>query len=179
MHLLNRSVHRCPKAISKSKIGERSSNGELPLPKLKGSVSQATIGRKLRGIHRELASLGEQGKTKGFFNNVENSGKLGGLVEDVRDAMVDYQVCTTTDSSFLYLILCRPRYNRTHTAEVSYSSLVPPHHLSPPGSAANQRIGISGPGPSGQDVSHSGRRIFMWKGAWVSERNSEGCPVGN
>ena len=37
--------------------------------------------------------LGEQGKAEGFFNNVENADKLGGLVEDVRDAIMDYQVC--------------------------------------------------------------------------------------
>ena len=61
-------------------------------------------GRKLGSIHRELALLGEQGKSKGFFNNVENSGKLGGLVEDVRDAIMDYQVCAAINSSFLCLI---------------------------------------------------------------------------
>ena len=50
------------------------------------------VGRKLEEVHQELARLGEQGKTKGFFTNVENAEKLGGLVEDVRDVMVDYQV---------------------------------------------------------------------------------------
>lgn len=35
----------------------------------------------------------EQGKAEGFFNNVKNADKLGGLVEDIRDAMMDYQVC--------------------------------------------------------------------------------------
>ena len=30
---------------------------------------------------------------KGFFSNVENADKLAGLVEDVRDAVMDYQVC--------------------------------------------------------------------------------------
>ena len=49
-------------------------------------------GRKLEGIRQDLALIGEQGKTKGFFNNVENAEKLGGLVEDVRDAIMDYQV---------------------------------------------------------------------------------------
>ena len=64
-------------------------------------------GRKLEDIRQDLALLGEQGKTKGFFNNVENAEKLGGLVEDVRDAMMDYQVCipsnglTFSCSSFL------------------------------------------------------------------------------
>ena len=55
------------------------------------------IGRKLEDIRRDLALLGEQGKAKGFFNNVGNADKLSGLVEDIRDAMVDYQVCVLTD----------------------------------------------------------------------------------
>ena len=37
--------------------------------------------------------MAEQGKIKGFFKNVDNAGKLGGLVEDIRDAMMEYQVC--------------------------------------------------------------------------------------
>ena len=37
--------------------------------------------------------MAEQGKAKGFFNNVDNADKLGGLVEDIRDVMMDYQVC--------------------------------------------------------------------------------------
>ena len=56
------------------------------------------IGRKLEDIRQDLALLEEQGKTKGFFNNVENADKLGGLVEDVRDAMMDYQVRVTPNN---------------------------------------------------------------------------------
>jgi len=37
--------------------------------------------------------LVDQGKIKGFFTNVKNADKLGGLVEDIRDAMMEYQVC--------------------------------------------------------------------------------------
>ena len=51
------------------------------------------IYRKLQDIHQDLAMLGSQGKTKGFFNNVENADKLSGLVEDVCDVIMDYQVC--------------------------------------------------------------------------------------
>jgi hypothetical protein len=36
--------------------------------------------------------LVEQGKGEGFFNNVMNADKLGGLVEDIRDAVMGYQV---------------------------------------------------------------------------------------
>ena len=52
-------------------------------------------GRKLQGILRDLASLEEEGTVEGFFNNAENAGKLGDLVEDVREAMMDYQVCVS------------------------------------------------------------------------------------
>ena len=58
------------------------------------------IGRKLEDIRQELALLGEQGKAKGFFNNIENAKKLGGLVEDIRDTMMDYQVRALSNLSF-------------------------------------------------------------------------------
>jgi len=37
--------------------------------------------------------LEDQGNVKGFFTNVKNADKLGILVEDIRDAMMEYQVC--------------------------------------------------------------------------------------
>lgn len=52
-----------------------------------------TIVRTLESIGQDLSRLGEQGKIEGFFNNVENADKLGGLVEDIREAMLEYQVC--------------------------------------------------------------------------------------
>ena len=58
------------------------------------------IDRKLEDVHQELVLLGEQGRTKGFFTNVENAEKLGGLVEDVHGAMMDYQVCASNNLSF-------------------------------------------------------------------------------
>ena len=51
------------------------------------------IARKFQGVHRGLSSLAEQGVVEGFFNNVENADRLRGLVEDIRDAMIQYQVC--------------------------------------------------------------------------------------
>ena len=50
-------------------------------------------GRKLQGVLRDLVPLEEEGKVEGFFNNAENAGKLGDLVEDIRDAIMEYQVC--------------------------------------------------------------------------------------
>lgn len=50
------------------------------------------IVRKLEDALQELGPLVEQGKVAGFFNNMKNADKLGGLAEDIRDAMMDYQV---------------------------------------------------------------------------------------
>ena len=50
------------------------------------------VGRKLQGVLGDLAPLKAQGTVEGFFTNVENAGKLGGLVEDIRDAIMEYQV---------------------------------------------------------------------------------------
>ena len=49
--------------------------------------------------------LAEQGKVQGFFDNTKNADKLGGLVEDIRDAMMDYQVCISHRSFLSCLIL--------------------------------------------------------------------------
>lgn len=35
----------------------------------------------------------DQGRVAGFFSNVHNLDKLDGLINDVRDAIMDYQVC--------------------------------------------------------------------------------------
>ena len=46
----------------------------------------------MEDVRQDLILLSEQGKAQGFFNNVKNADKLGGLVEDIRDAMMEYQV---------------------------------------------------------------------------------------
>ena len=50
------------------------------------------MNRKLQDVGRGLVPLKKQGKAKGFFNNTENAGKLSSLVEEIRDAMMEYQV---------------------------------------------------------------------------------------
>jgi len=57
--------------------------------------------RKFQDVLRDLAPPKEQGKVEGFFNSAENAGKLGSLVEDIRNAMMEYQVCTSSYYSFL------------------------------------------------------------------------------
>ena len=48
--------------------------------------------RKLEDVHQDLARLAEQGKTVGFLANIENTQRINDLVEDIREAMLDYQV---------------------------------------------------------------------------------------
>jgi hypothetical protein len=51
------------------------------------------IDRKLDVILKDLAPLAQQGKITQFLTNTENADKLGSMVDDIRDAMMEYQVC--------------------------------------------------------------------------------------
>ena len=57
----------------------------------------------MEDVSRDLSPLKEQGKVEGFFNTAENAGRLGSLVENIRDAMMEYQVCALHNSFPLYL----------------------------------------------------------------------------
>ena len=48
--------------------------------------------RKLENILQDLIPLEKRGKVTRFVNSVQDADKLSGLVEDIRDAMMDYQV---------------------------------------------------------------------------------------
>ena len=56
------------------------------------------IARGLKGVSRELALLARQGNVTGFLANAENAQRINDLVEDIRQVMMDYQVCTSNDS---------------------------------------------------------------------------------
>jgi hypothetical protein len=70
------------------------------------------IVRALEGIDRDLSRLADQGKLEGFFNNAENANKLGGLVEEIRDAVIEYQVCIPK-CSFLQCLTPEPDFITT------------------------------------------------------------------
>ena len=53
------------------------------------------IARKLKAICADLTLLAEQGNVEGFLNNVENADRLSSLLEDTRDAVMEYQVWTS------------------------------------------------------------------------------------
>ena len=78
--------------------------------------------RKLEEILCELKPLVDQGKVAGFFLNVKNSEKLGGLAEDIRDAMMEYQVCISLQFISTTSEACtRPHYSRISTTRVACS----------------------------------------------------------
>ena len=51
-----------------------------------------SVTRKLEKVLQELIPLEKRGKVTRFLNSTRDAEKLSGLVEDVRDAMMDYQV---------------------------------------------------------------------------------------
>jgi hypothetical protein len=86
------------KPVSEGDVKERERRREVGTvsPHSPGSRTESDVwglAGNCKMFVRDLAPLEEQGKVEGFFNNAENAGKLGGLVEDIRDAMMEYQVC--------------------------------------------------------------------------------------
>jgi len=59
------------------------------------------IGRKLQGVIQGLELLAKQGNVEGFLNNLKNAVKLRGLVGDISDAVMDYQVCSESEPIML------------------------------------------------------------------------------
>ena len=55
--------------------------------------SLTSSARKLENILRELAPLEQRGKITRFLNGTKDTDKLSGVAEDIREAMMDYQVC--------------------------------------------------------------------------------------
>ena len=111
------------KMTSMREQGERNWNGEITFAKFKSGILPAAITRSLEDICRDLVRLEGQGKVEGFFNNVENADKLSGAVEDIRDAMMEYQVCihglSATSASD---IRTRLHYSKPSTARTANSS---------------------------------------------------------
>ena len=61
--------------------------------------SDKGIGRKLEAIGQSMESVTTQEDLVDFLNNPENAQRVNGLVEDVRDALMGYQVRTQTTYS--------------------------------------------------------------------------------
>jgi len=54
-------------------------------------------------ILRDLTPLEQRGRVTRFLNSVKDVDKLSGLVEDIRDATMDYQVRPRVSHSHLIL----------------------------------------------------------------------------
>ena len=53
------------------------------------------IARRLGGIGRALNQMAAEKDVARFLNNADNAQKLNDLVEDIREAVMDYQVRTS------------------------------------------------------------------------------------
>ena len=59
----------------------------------------------MEDVGQELALLAGQGKKAAvFLANTKNAQRINGLVEDIREVMMDYQVCASNALFFPYLI---------------------------------------------------------------------------
>jgi hypothetical protein len=47
---------------------------------------------KLNKILKDLVPLSQRGKVTQFLTSADDADKLGGMVDDIRDAMMEYQV---------------------------------------------------------------------------------------
>ena len=105
--------------IPKSKKGEGDSNSKRILCGDEAQNLTCVDGSKLQCVRRDLLPLEMQGKVEGFCKNTKNSGKLTGLVEDIRDAMMEYQVCVPNPTiSNTFDIRTRPQYSKASTTRV-------------------------------------------------------------
>ena len=77
------------------------------------------IGRKLESILQGVGLLTKQGSVEGFLNNPKNAERLRGLVGDISDAVMDYQVCCQSEIIMLMPDTpFRPHYNKTSMKKV-------------------------------------------------------------
>jgi len=51
------------------------------------------IARKLEGVCQGLTLPTEQGEVTEFLTNTENAQRINSLVEEIHEALMDYQVC--------------------------------------------------------------------------------------
>jgi hypothetical protein len=93
--------------------------------------SDTGIARKLEEVDQTLDSIATQKDLVEFLNSPENVQKLNDLMADIRDALIDYQVCPPKPLDLLlYLImpqtsLQQDLYDKSCQMIVSLTSLLP------------------------------------------------------
>ena len=71
------------------------------------------IARRLEGVCLNLTMLAEQGKVESFLKNAEDANRLGDLLEDIRDAMMEYQVGMSLNCLALQCLMFGPDFITT------------------------------------------------------------------
>jgi len=87
-----------------------------------------------------------------FLKNPENAQKLNGLVEDIRDALIEYQVCSPKSLALVVANICSD-FVATGHLQGGLSADRESHFLQPT-ICSNLRIGRCRPTSSGKDASH-------------------------
>jgi len=86
--------------------GQTSWNSEPTFSKIDSRVLRTGIARKLEVIGQAIDSMATQKDLALFLKKPENAQKLNGLVQDIRYALVDYQVCSPKSLTILVTDLC-------------------------------------------------------------------------
>ena len=68
---------------------------------------------KLDNILKDLLPLAQQGKVTQFLTNAEVADRLDSMADDIRDAMMEYQVCPQLFGPTQPNAHVRLRYNKT------------------------------------------------------------------
>ena len=58
-----------------------------------------SLSRKLEGVIAELERISDQPRLIMFLNNVENAKTLAGFIQELADAVTDYQVRATSPTA--------------------------------------------------------------------------------
>ena len=89
------------------------------------------MARKLEGIFGDLVQLHNQTKIEGFLNNADNAGRLGGLLGDIRNAVMDYQVCMSLDYLEWQRLMFKLEFNPTRYILQKLSTYRKSHPFAP------------------------------------------------
>ena len=85
-------------------------------------MSDMGIARKLDHICQGLTLPAEEWKAAEFLTNTENAQRINGLVEDIHEALMDYQVCILSHSfSTMSDLHVRLHYSKISTMKVTSS----------------------------------------------------------
>ena len=95
-------------------------NSESTASGVETQALQLEAARKLEKILQELILLAEQGKAEGFFTNVKNADILSGMVGDIHNAVMDYQVGNLTK----FITLISNIHFRLHFSKASMNKIV-------------------------------------------------------